>query len=120
MDKRASGVDSVDVLATNRWRDVGVGAAILREAQDHVGAQRAVRGLLAGVVLEQPANAIALIFARNAVVQPAHACERAARNVGSAEVLLKPDIAAELHADVSAGDVVEAYAVQGADLHVFK
>ena len=39
-----------------------VGAAILREAQDHVGAQRAVRGLLAGIMLEQPANAIALIL----------------------------------------------------------
>ena len=96
-----------------------VRAAVLREAQDHVGAQRAVRGLLAGIMLEQPANAIALIFARHSGVQPTHARERAAGNVGGAKVLLKPDIAAELHADVSAGDVVEAYAVQGADLHVF-
>ena len=65
------------------------------------------------------ANAIALIFARHAGVQPTHARERAAGNVGAAKVLLKPDIAAELHADVSTGDVVEAYAVQGAYLHVF-
>src|SRR4029079_9437374 len=39
--------------------------------------------------------------------------------VTMAEVDLVTDIAADLHADIGARDVVEPHAVQGTDLHVF-
>ena len=53
-------------------------------------------------------------------VEAAGARERTERDaVTDARVELVADIAADLHADIGAGDVVEPSAIQRADLHVF-
>src|SRR4029078_4862789 len=77
-------------------------------------------GLLPGVLADSNADALSNVDPGGAGVEATRGRERTERDaVNHASVELVTDIAADLHADIGARDVIEPHAVQGADLHVF-
>ena len=122
LDESAGRVEPGGVLAVAAEAQVlgrGVRAAVLADADDHVGTQRAVSSLLTAVVREQPPATIGLIGGGVTVVERTFAGKRATGDVRGSKVLLEADVATDLRADIGAGDVVETSAIQGAELHVF-
>ena len=97
-------------------------------ADQEVGAQHPVVGLLAGIDRDQRtatygevigAGAGAVQVERAAIVVDVAPEERRRGGVLPVEAVeLRPYISAELEADIGAGDVVEAVPVQVTDLHV--
>src|SRR6185295_3338955 len=103
--------------------DVEAAAARLRggpvEARARVGAERAVLGLGADVVGDDPTIAQRHIDGIDAVVTTAAAAIERAVAAAGVEVRFETDPAADLDASVGSGNVEEPGAVDAANLHVF-
>ena len=84
----------------------------------HVGAQRAIGGLRAAVEVEVRAMP-RRVRAHRAILRARSTRVVRRARAGDVPAVVGSDIAADLEADVAARDVVEALAVEGADLHVF-
>src|SRR5262245_31819451 len=59
------------------------------------------------------------IWAHRAILRPIGAGVVRLPAASNVPTIVGPDVATDLQTDVSAGDVVEALAIEGADLHVF-
>jgi hypothetical protein len=98
------------------------GLKVVLRAEADVGAQRAVFGLLADVKRHQRPDAVVDIVGDVARKSRLAVLDRVGtgRDAAVARVVLGLDaeIAAQLQASVGAGNVIEAVAVEAADLHV--
>src|SRR3954447_20463576 len=84
----------------------------------NIGAQRAISGLRAAIEVEVRAVPCR-VRAYRAILRARGAGVLRRTSAGDVPAVVGSDVATNLQADVSARNVVEALAVEGADLHVF-